>query len=85
MPYSQESVGHNPSPFQQPRQYQEQVHHVSPQTQAPPKRVKKEITTEDMAKAQKHARWAVSALDYEDVETAIKQFKLGLQLLGVED
>lgn len=63
------------------QQHFRNVQHAPP----PVQRVVKEVTPEDMAKAQKHARWAVSALDYEDVETAIKQFRLGLQMLGVED
>lgn len=62
----------------------QQQHHFQ-YVPPPVQRVAKEVTPEDMTKAQKHARWAVSALDYEDVETAIKQFRLGLQMLGVED
>ncbi|RPA96183.1 DUF605-domain-containing protein [Choiromyces venosus 120613-1] len=43
---------------------------------------KHEPTEEDILRAQKHAKWAISALDYEDVETAIKEFRLGLERLG---
>ncbi|KAK9448480.1 Vta1 like-domain-containing protein [Limtongia smithiae] len=32
--------------------------------------------------AQKHARYAISALNYEDVDTAIKELKTSLKLLG---
>lgn len=32
--------------------------------------------------AQKHAKWAMSALNFEDVETAVKELKLALQTLG---
>lgn len=96
--YNQGPVEHYPAsnnPFQQPMQtsiYQrsqqapppaQQQHHF--QYIPPPVQVAKEVTPEDMTMAQKHARWAVSALDYEDVETAIKQFRLGLRMLGVED
>lgn len=70
-----------PPPPAAQQQHFRNAQHVPP----PVQRVAKEVTSEDMAKAQKHARWAVSALDYEDVETAIKQFRLGLQILGVED
>ncbi|RKF59735.1 Vacuolar protein sorting-associated protein vts1 [Erysiphe neolycopersici] len=39
--------------------------------------------TDDMsiAKAQKHARWAISALNFEDIETAIKELKEALKTL----
>jgi vacuolar protein sorting-associated protein VTA1 len=32
--------------------------------------------------AQKHAKWAVSALNFEDVETAVKELRIALQALG---
>lgn len=32
--------------------------------------------------AQKHAKWATSALNFEDVETAVKELRLALQSLG---
>ncbi|KAL7008502.1 hypothetical protein EMMF5_001763 [Cystobasidiomycetes sp. EMM_F5] len=32
--------------------------------------------------AQKHAKWAISALNYEDIETAKKELRLALQLIG---
>lgn len=35
-----------------------------------------------VANAQKHAKWAISALNYEDVETARKELKLALSLIG---
>lgn len=41
-----------------------------------------EVDEEAMMKAQKHARWAISALNFEDVPTAIKEFQLALQTLG---
>ncbi|KAL9018925.1 MAG: hypothetical protein Q9185_003759 [Variospora sp. 1 TL-2023] len=37
---------------------------------------------EAMAKAQKHARWAISALNFEDVNTAIKELRGALETLG---
>lgn len=94
------SVNQFQQPMQTPI-YQHTQHAVPAQQYAPPpvqqharnfqhapppvQRVVKEVTAEDMAKAQKHARWAVSALDYEDVDTAVAQFRLGLQMLGVKD
>lgn len=40
------------------------------------------VDEEAIMKAQKHARWAISALNFEDVPTAVKEFQLALQLLG---
>ena len=37
---------------------------------------------ETIAKAQKHARWAISALSFEDVNTAINELRGALQTLG---
>lgn len=40
--------------------------------------------TDDLAiaKAQKHARWAISALNFEDVPTAVKELRNALETLG---
>lgn len=40
------------------------------------------VDEEAMLKAQKHARWAISALNFEDVPTAIREFQAALQTLG---
>ncbi|RMD39225.1 hypothetical protein DV735_g5903, partial [Chaetothyriales sp. CBS 134920] len=41
------------------------------------------VVDEDaMARAQKHARWAISALNFEDVPTAIRELKAALEDLG---
>lgn len=37
---------------------------------------------EAIIKAQKHARWAISALNFEDVQTAVKELKGALEALG---
>ncbi|KAK4987251.1 hypothetical protein LTR50_004763 [Elasticomyces elasticus] len=37
---------------------------------------------ESVAEAQRHCRWAVSALNFEDVETAVKELRLALGSLG---
>ena len=37
---------------------------------------------EAIMKAQKHARWAISALNFEDVNTAVKELRGALQSLG---
>ncbi|KAK0285785.1 hypothetical protein LTR35_005125 [Friedmanniomyces endolithicus] len=38
---------------------------------------------ESVLAAQKHAKWAISALNFEDVETAVKEFRIALRALGV--
>lgn len=38
---------------------------------------------EAILKAQKHARWAISALNFEDVKTAVKELQGALESLGV--
>lgn len=40
------------------------------------------VDEETLAKAQKHARWAISALNFEDVNTAIKELRGALESLG---
>ncbi|KAF2459762.1 Vta1 like-domain-containing protein [Lineolata rhizophorae] len=35
-----------------------------------------------MADAQKHAKWAVSALNFDDVDTAVKELRVALRALG---
>jgi len=35
-----------------------------------------------IAEAQKHARWAISALNFEDVATAVKELRIALGALG---
>ncbi|KAI5798844.1 Vta1 like-domain-containing protein [Geopyxis carbonaria] len=50
---------------------------------APPSQPRNPISPEDIAKAQKYAKWAISALDYDDIDNAIEQFRSGLAALGV--
>lgn len=40
------------------------------------------LTPQMIARVQKHARFAISALDYEDVEQARKELRAALQMLG---
>lgn len=40
------------------------------------------VDEEAIAKAQKHARWAISALNFEDINTAVKELKGALESLG---
>jgi len=39
---------------------------------------------EAIAKAQKHARWAISALNFEDAETAVRELRAALATLGAQ-
>jgi vacuolar protein sorting-associated protein VTA1 len=32
--------------------------------------------------AQKHAKWAISALNFDDVNTAVKELRIALKALG---
>ena len=41
-----------------------------------------ELTPQVIARAQKHCRFAVSALDYEDRDQAIKELRAALKMLG---
>ena len=57
---------------------------TAPAVQAP--KVNAQLNTDDMAiaKAQKHARWAISALNFEDAETAVRELRAALQTLGAQ-
>ena len=54
--------------------------------QAPAPVQKSQLITDDLsiAKAQKHARWAISALNFEDAETAVKELRAALETLGAK-
>lgn len=73
-------------PFQQsPPKMQDQVapgSHAGGQSQMP---IQPTYVTDEEAimAAQKHARWAISALNFEDVKTAVKELKSALEVLGV--
>lgn len=48
----------------------------------PPEPLPMELTPSMVTKAQRHARFAISALDYEDREQAIKELRTALEALG---
>ncbi|KUJ24688.1 DUF605-domain-containing protein [Mollisia scopiformis] len=89
-PHQQPPPQFQPPPQQYqppPQQYQPppQRHIPAPApAQAPAPIRKDQLITDDMsiAKAQKHARWAISALNFEDAETAVKELRAALQTLG---
>jgi vacuolar protein sorting-associated protein VTA1 len=62
----------------QPQQYQQMLD-AAPQSlhQGPFK-----TDEESQMDATKHAKWAISALNFEDVNTAVKELRLALQALG---
>lgn len=49
-----------------------------------PQQVTGNFTTDDaaMSQAQKHAKWAISALNFEDVPTAVRELRRALEALG---
>lgn len=66
-PYAQQSA-----PPPQPQQYQQQQYSQGPLR-----------TDEDsIAEAQKHAKWAISALNFEDSATAVNELRIALRALG---
>ncbi|KAL8970376.1 MAG: hypothetical protein Q9183_001558, partial [Haloplaca sp. 2 TL-2023] len=70
-----------PPPLPQPPRVQ--AHRVVPSSLAEePSRPSAVVDEEAMAKAQKHARWAISALNFEDVNTAIQELNGALKSLG---
>lgn len=48
----------------------------------PPAAPAASLTPSQVAEIQKHAKWAISALNYEDVDTARKELQLALSKLG---
>jgi vacuolar protein sorting-associated protein VTA1 len=54
------------------------TNHVPPRSPSPPP----ELTSTQIARIQKHCRFAISALDYEDAETARKELRSALAMLG---
>jgi vacuolar protein sorting-associated protein VTA1 len=55
---------------------------LSPPPPPPPEPEPVELTPTVIAKAQKHCRFAISALDYEDAEQARKELRAALAVLG---
>ena len=68
-----------------PRQYQPVSAGISPRPPAPQSvddSANYATDEEAILKAQKHARWAISALNFEDVKTAVKELRGALESLG---
>jgi vacuolar protein sorting-associated protein VTA1 len=84
-------TNYGPPPAATPSDYPlppQQHHPVPPSAHIPvpvPSRPEAfSLEPEAVAKAQKHARWAISALNFEDAETAVKELRLALQTLGAQ-
>jgi vacuolar protein sorting-associated protein VTA1 len=94
-PYATPPPQPQPPVFQQPQQpqfnnsftSQQPQHAPLPQQYTQPPQVavhQGPFRTDEEAQmaAAKHAKWAISALNFEDVHTAVKELKLALQSLG---
>lgn len=62
------------------------VRHAAPSRPVAPQAVDSQtnyvVDEEAILKAQRHARWAISALNFEDVTTAVKELRRALETLG---
>jgi vacuolar protein sorting-associated protein VTA1 len=89
--YTQPSApSHQSGPFQPSTQSYQPTSSYQPPAPQPspsyfPPQPQVVVDDEAIAKAQKHARWAISALNYDDVETAVKELKNALNTLGVRN
>ncbi|GAA5892989.1 Vta1p [Sporobolomyces salmoneus] len=73
-------------PPSEPPAFPSAVFPPAPPPSAPPQqeetRMVETLDPLEIAKVQKHARWAISALNYEDLETARKELREALRMLG---
>jgi vacuolar protein sorting-associated protein VTA1 len=79
-----QSAPRQPVPQAPPQLHQQPLapstHYAAKPAPAPPADVV--VDEEAVMKAQKHARWAISALNFEDIPTAIKELRGALETLG---
>ncbi|KAG9243303.1 Vta1 like-domain-containing protein [Calycina marina] len=87
--YQHPQTPHQPSPSSQPTYQQPPPQRAVPPPAAVPPGVQpaldnSQLNTDDaaIAKAQKHARFAISALNFEDAETAVRELRDALKTLG---
>ncbi|KAL2076093.1 hypothetical protein VTL71DRAFT_1036 [Oculimacula yallundae] len=85
-PHAQQPTNFAPPPVQpqQPIYQAPPPQRYNPPPPDPPAPKKTQLITDDMAiaKAQKHCRWAISALNFEDADTAVKELREALKTLG---
>ena len=80
--YGSVSLPSAPTP-QQADYYHQATAPPPPQAVAPTQQQEEIVPDEEtIAKAQKHARWAISALNFDDVATAVKELRGALETLG---
>lgn len=78
----------DPPPFVQPSQRLPSpprpppISYVTPPPPPPITSQEVDLTPSVIAKAQKHCRFAISALDYEDAEQARRELRAALSILG---
>ncbi|KAF5352683.1 hypothetical protein D9756_005956 [Leucocoprinus leucothites] len=76
------SPGQPTNTYSPPNSYSVAVPPPPPPASAPTSPPQVELTPQIIAKAQKHCRFAISSLDYEDAEQAKKELRIALGLLG---
>ncbi|KAI5844244.1 Vta1 like-domain-containing protein [Tricharina praecox] len=69
-----------PTPYNQPTP--SPYHQQQQPSPPPPPQARQQVSEADIAKAQKLAKWAISALDYEDIDNAVLQLRNALAALG---
>ena len=71
------------SSYQVPSSNTDRRHDISQATsEVSPHGIRYRTDDSAISDAQKHAKWAVSALNFEDVDTAVKELKIALDSLG---
>jgi vacuolar protein sorting-associated protein VTA1 len=80
--YTPASYTHSQPPYQEVPHFHQRDHQSD--STIPSTAAKQPYITDDMAiaKAQKHAKWAISALNFEDAETAVRELREALKTLG---
>jgi vacuolar protein sorting-associated protein VTA1 len=71
-----------PAPLRNPFPTHTYIPSAPPPLPPPPAAMDVELTNAIIAKVQKHCRFAISSLDYEDAEQARKELRTALDLLG---
>lgn len=85
MPYFSSGLPYLPQPQQFPSYPPPPMHQptaLPPAVEATVTSLPEELTPKTVARIQKHCRFAISALDYEDAETARKELRAALSMLG---
>ena len=73
-----------PPPAASPSGHPSFTSNPAPHTTAAPSQPSNSVDDQSISLAQKHARWAVSALTFDDVDTAVKELRNSLKYLGAD-